>query len=153
MDVVHDPCGPDTFYTFSYTSGTTGMPKGVMLTHRNFVSNIAGMNKFDGEFELKDDDVYISYLPLAHVFERCLLMCAMGYKMQYGFFQGDVLKLREDLAVLQPTVMVSVPRLYNRFYDVMQQRIKELTGMKRKITEWGVQKKLYNLENYGMTTH
>lgn len=142
MDVVHDPCGPDTFYTFSYTSGTTGMPKGVMLTHRNFVSNIAGMYKFDGEFELKEDDVYISYLPLAHVFERCLLMCAMGYKMQYGFFQGDVLKLREDLAVLQPTVMVSVPRLYNRFFDVMQQRINELSGIKRKITDWGVEKKL-----------
>lgn len=81
-----DPVTADTFYTFSYTSGTTGMPKGVMLTHRNFVANIGGMNKFDGEFEIRDDDVYISYLPLAHVFERCLLMCAMGYKMQYGFF-------------------------------------------------------------------
>ena len=71
----------DTFYTFSYTSGTTGMPKGVMLTHRNFASNVGGMHKFDGEFEIKDDDVYISYLPLAHVFERCLLLCAMGYAM------------------------------------------------------------------------
>ena len=49
--------------------------------------------------------------------------------------------------------MVSVPRLYNRFYDVMQQKIKELTGAKRKITDWGVQKKLYNLENYAQTTH
>lgn len=98
--ITPDPVTADTFYTFSYTSGTTGMPKGVMLTHRNFVSNIGGMNKFDGEFEIRDDDVYISYLPLAHVFERCLLLCAMGSKMQYGFFQGDVLKLKEDLAVL-----------------------------------------------------
>jgi long-chain acyl-CoA synthetase len=96
------------------------MPKGVMLTHRNFVANIGGMHHFDGEFELRDDDVYISYLPLAHVFERCLLLCSMGYKMQYGFFQGDVLKIKEDLAVLKPTIMVSVPRLYNRFYDAMQ---------------------------------
>lgn len=143
----------DTFYTFSYTSGTTGMPKGVMLTHRNFASNVGGMHKFDGEFEIKDDDVYISYLPLAHVFERCLLLCAMGYAMQYGFFQGDVMKLRDDLAELKPTVMVSVPRLYNRFYDVMQQKIKETTGMKRKVIDWGVQKKLYNLENYGYTTN
>jgi long-chain acyl-CoA synthetase len=62
----------------------------------------------------------------------------MGFKMQYGFFQGDVLKLREDLAELKPTVMASVPRLYNRFYDVMQQKINELTGWKRTITDWGV---------------
>ena len=144
-----DPVTGDTFYTFSYTSGTTGMPKGVMLTHRNFASNIGGMHHFDGEFAIKSDDVYISYLPLAHVFERVLLLCSMGYAMQYGFFQGDVMKLREDLAVLKPTVMASVPRLYNRFYDVMQQKINETTGMKRKIIDWGIQKKLHNLQNYG----
>ena len=143
----------DTYYTFSYTSGTTGMPKGVMLTHLNFVANIGGMNHFDGEFELRDDDVYISYLPLAHVFERCLLVCAMGYKMMYGFFQGDVLKIKEDLAVLKPTIMVSVPRLYNRFYDVMQQKINELTGYKRTLTQWGIEKKLENLTTKAQTTH
>jgi len=140
-----DPVTGDTFYTFSYTSGTTGMPKGVMLTHRNFASNLGGMHRFDGEFEIKEDDVYISYLPLAHVFERVLLLCSMGNAMQYGFFQGDVMKLREDLAVLKPTVMASVPRLYNRFYDVMQQKINETTGMKRQIINWGVEKKLANL--------
>jgi len=62
------------------------MPKGVMLTHRNFVANIGGMNKFDGEFELRDDDVYISYLPLAHVFERLMLLTGMAIKMEIGFY-------------------------------------------------------------------
>jgi long-chain acyl-CoA synthetase len=52
--------------------------------------------------------------------------------------QGDVLKLTQDLAVLKPTVMVSVPRLYNRFYDLMQAKIRELTGMKKMLTEWGI---------------
>lgn len=144
---------PETMYTFSYTSGTTGMPKGVMLSHRNFVSNVGAMAGYDGEFELRNDDVYLSYLPLAHVFERCLMLCAMAYQMEYGFFQGDVLKLRDDLAELKPTIFVSVPRLYNRFYDVMQTKINELTGMKRRITDWGIQKKLYNLENYAKVTH
>ena len=75
-DVELDKVTPDTFYTFSYTSGTTGMPKGVMLTHRNFVSNCGGLSKFDGVFRIREDDVYFSYLPLAHVFERCILLLA-----------------------------------------------------------------------------
>jgi long-chain acyl-CoA synthetase len=72
-------------------------------------------------------------------------MCAMGYKMQYGFFGGDVMKLKDDLAILKPTIMASVPRLYNRFFDVMQQKIKEVTGAKRKLIDWGVAKKMKNL--------
>lgn len=63
------------------------------------------------------------------------------------------MKLKDDLAVLRPTVFVSVPRLFTRFYDVMQSKIKELEGMKRTICEWGIQKKLYNLENYAKVHH
>lgn len=70
---------PETIYTLSYTSGTTGMPKGVMLTHRNFASNIAAVNHFDGEFGMKSDDIYISYLPLAHVMERLFMLASMSY--------------------------------------------------------------------------
>ena len=55
------------------------------------------------------------------------------------------MRIKEDLAVLKPTIMVSVPRLNNRFYDAMQQKISELTGMKRTLVDWGVAKKLTNL--------
>ena len=111
------------------------------------------MNKFDGSLDFYDDDIYISYLPLAHVFERLLMLTCLSYYIQYGFYQGDVMKLREDLAELKPTLMISVPRLFNRFYDVMQAKVKELTGYKRTLCEWGIQKKLYNLENHGKLTH
>jgi long-chain acyl-CoA synthetase len=80
-EVKFDNVTGDTLYTFSYTSGTTGMPKGVMLSHRNFVCNIGAMTKFDPNFYINDRDVYLSYLPLAHVIERCLLLCALSYKM------------------------------------------------------------------------
>ncbi len=109
-----------------------------MLTQRNFISNAGGMNVFDGVFNFYPTDVYISYLPLAHAMERYLSIACMAYLVQYGFYGGDVLKLREDLAILKPTLMVSVPRLFTRFHDVMQQKINELTGMKRKLTDWGV---------------
>lgn len=74
-----DPVTPDTFYTFSYTSGTTGVPKGVMLTHRNFVVNIGGLDFYPDKYN--DEDTCISYLPLAHVFERLMLLTAMAVRM------------------------------------------------------------------------
>ena len=125
-----------------------------MLTHQNLVANIAGMETFDGNlFGIHDDDVYLSYLPLAHVVERCFMLCAMTYRMQYGFYQGDVQKIKEDLAELSPTVFCSVPRLYNRFYDVMQKGISELTGAKKYLVDRAIAAKMYYLATEGALTH
>ena len=99
-----------------------------MLTHGNFISNIGGMEKYDRDFKFYDDDIYISYLPLAHVFERFFMLGCMCNAVKYGFYQGEVLKLRDDLATLRPTLMVSVPRLYNKFYDVIKQKLEEAPG-------------------------
>ncbi|CDW80098.1 amp-binding enzyme family protein [Stylonychia lemnae] len=153
QNVIFETPEPDTVYTLCYTSGTTGMPKGVMITHKNMIANISAINRFDGVFSFQDDDVYISYLPLAHVFERMCMIACMTYQVRYGFFQGDVMKLKDDLAVLRPTLMVSVPRLFSRFYDGMQAKVKDLKGPSKTLFEWGLQKKLYNLKHYGKCTH
>jgi long-chain acyl-CoA synthetase len=102
------------------------MPKGVMLTHRNYIAGMGSLDFYDDKDKYEASDIYFSYLPLAHVFERLILLTSMAVGMQVGFYQGDVLKLTQDLAVLKPTIMVSVPRLFNRFYDLMQAKIKEL---------------------------
>lgn len=102
------------------------------------MANAGSISKFDGVFQFYPDDSYISYLPLAHVFERFIMIACMANQVQYGFFGGDVLKLKDDLVVLKPTLFASVPRLFTRFYDVMQSKINELQGYKRTLTDWGI---------------
>lgn len=91
------PVDKDTVYTICYTSGTTGIPKGVMLSHQNLVANIGGVDLLHEDDRYNENDTYISYLPLAHVYERLMLIISMAAKMRIGFYSGDVLKLTQDL--------------------------------------------------------
>jgi len=114
---------PDDICTLCYTSGTTGFPKGAILSHRNLVSStIAVMRQTDGAVMMKDD-VHISYLPASHIFERLLQtsMIAVGGCM--GFWQGDVKKLAIDMQALKPTIFPAVPRILNRLYDKVQTEV------------------------------
>jgi len=109
-----DPLPPGAMCSICYTSGTTGVPKGAMLSHAGMVASAAG--SLHGA-ELYPGDVYLSYLPLAHIYERMNLQALTHRGAAVGFYQGDVMKLMEDLEELRPTVFASVPRLYNRIYD------------------------------------
>ncbi|KAL4580568.1 hypothetical protein LXL04_016767 [Taraxacum kok-saghyz] len=108
-------CPPksDDIATICYTSGTTGTPKGVVLTHGNLISSVAAMSL---PIKFYSSDIYISYLPLAHIYERANQIMSVYSGVAVGFYQGDNLKLMDDLAVLRPTIFCSVPRLYNRIY-------------------------------------
>uniref|UniRef100_H2ZCS0 Long-chain-fatty-acid--CoA ligase n=1 Tax=Ciona savignyi TaxID=51511 RepID=H2ZCS0_CIOSA len=106
------PPKPSDLHTICYTSGTTGLPKGVMLTHGNLVANRAGVF-----LKMDNNDVHISYLPLAHVFERIVCVQVFTAGASVGFFQGDVKLLMGDVAALRPTIFPMVPRLINRMYD------------------------------------
>ncbi|XP_024926150.2 long chain acyl-CoA synthetase 7, peroxisomal isoform X2 [Ziziphus jujuba] len=106
------PPKPEDIATICYTSGTTGTPKGVVLTHGNLIANAAG---FSRAVKFYPSDV-ISYLPLAHIYERTNQVISVYSGVAVGFYQGDNLKLMDDIAVLRPTLFCSVPRLYNRIY-------------------------------------
>ncbi|KAJ4780273.1 Long-chain acyl-CoA synthetase 1 [Rhynchospora pubera] len=124
------PPKPDDIATICYTSGTTGTPKGVVLTHSSLIANVAG-SSFSVDFG--PSDVYISYLPLAHIYERVNQIGLVHYGVAVGFYQGDNLKLIDDLAVLRPTLFASVPRLYNRIYAGIINAVKESGGMKERL--------------------
>lgn len=147
---LHDPDKDDVF-TICYTSGTTGNPKGVMLSHANIIALTAAIEK--SPVKLGSKDVHLSYLPLAHIFERLMFFGVLSMGGSIGFYQGDVLKIVEDLAELRPTFFASVPRLFNRLYDKIQATLGELTGLKQKLANKGINAKLANLRKNGAVKH
>ena len=144
---------PETIGLLCYTSGTTGKPKGVKLTHRNMLAGATGLAHFDYMQVLNNSDTYISYLPMAHVLERLLQITCFYSSMKIGFFNGDILKLSNDLVTLKPTTFGSVPRLYYKFYSVLTQKIGELKGFKKKLIDRALRIKLEKLKKTGDPTH
>ncbi|XP_056416031.1 long-chain-fatty-acid--CoA ligase 1 isoform X1 [Hyla sarda] len=112
------PPKPEDLAVVCFTSGTTGNPKGAKLSHRNIVSNSAGFLKVTEDLAFPStQDVVLSFLPLAHMFERVVECVVLCHGARIGFFQGDIRLLMDDLKVLQPTIFPVVPRLLNRMFD------------------------------------
>uniref|UniRef100_A0A668B059 Long-chain-fatty-acid--CoA ligase n=1 Tax=Myripristis murdjan TaxID=586833 RepID=A0A668B059_9TELE len=112
------PPAPEDLSIVCFTSGTTGNPKGVMLTHGNVVADFSGFLKVtDVIIFPNQDDCLISFLPLAHMFERLIESVVYCHGGRIGFYQGDIRLLSDDMKALRPTIFPVVPRLLNRMYD------------------------------------
>jgi long-chain acyl-CoA synthetase len=135
----------DDLATLIYTSGTTGKPKGVMLSHKNVVSNvIASRERVPLEY---GNSKGLSFLPVCHIFERMIL-----YLYQYCgvsvYFAESIEKLTENAQEVKPDVMTAVPRLYEKIYDKIILKGEDLTGIKKKLFFWAVNLGL-NYKPYG----
>ncbi|XP_010280584.1 PREDICTED: long-chain-fatty-acid--CoA ligase 5 isoform X3 [Phaethon lepturus] len=115
------PPKPEDLCIVCFTSGTTGNPKGAMLTHQNVVANAAAfLRSTENIVECSSSDITMSYLPLAHMFERVVQTVVYSCGAKVGFFQGDIKLLTDDMKTLKPTLFPVVPRLLNRIYDKIQ---------------------------------
>lgn len=109
----HDPIppNPEDIHTICYTSGTTGVPKGALLSHKATCCDAYACLihiPIYGTFE----DCYLSYLPMAHVLERLIQILVLAGGGHVGFYQGSTKTLVDDMKALHPTVFTSVPRVY-----------------------------------------
>jgi long-chain acyl-CoA synthetase len=124
--------GGEEIAGFIYTSGTTGNPKGVLLTHKNLAYNVSAMHEI---FPMSPDDRSLSFLPWAHSFGQTVELhglFSMGASM--GIAEA-VDKIIENLSEVKPTLLFSVPRIFNRIYDGLQKRMAEEGGLKKSLFE------------------
>lgn len=134
-DVTELPEGPcqEDLACLVYTSGTTGRPKGVMLTHRNIVSNVRQVSEL---LQLTEKDVFLSFLPLSHTFERTVTYyssVAAGAKLA---FSRGVAHITDDLTLINPTHMCTVPRVFERIYAHVEAMRLKMTEKKRYFFDW-----------------
>ncbi|MBS0299321.1 MAG: long-chain fatty acid--CoA ligase [Proteobacteria bacterium] len=135
-EVRHMPSDPHALATIIYTSGTSGRPKGVMLSHHNILSNAAGCLQV---IPVLPDDVLLSFLPLSHTFER-----TSGYyvPMMAGAtiaYARSIPQLQEDLLTVRPTLLISVPRIYERVYAGIRTKLAEGSGFARWLFHFAVE--------------
>ena len=122
--------------TIIYTSGTTGVPKGVVLTHKNIMSNVTSALT---AFPITEDDVFLSFLPLCHIFERMA-----GYYTAFAAggtvcYAESIEKISTNLAEINPTIMTSVPRLFERIYSRIIRNVESQPEKKQKIFFWAIE--------------
>uniref|UniRef100_A0AC35GIV9 Long-chain-fatty-acid--CoA ligase n=1 Tax=Panagrolaimus sp. PS1159 TaxID=55785 RepID=A0AC35GIV9_9BILA len=135
---------PEDLFVICYTSGTTGTPKGVLINHRNIVANISAfvkcMDAFDPEI-CTTQNVIISYLPLSHMLEQVCHWTVLMFGGAIGYYSGDIAKLTDDLKALQPTIFPAVPRLLNRFNDLIQSKVSAAGFISKLIFKFAVYQK------------
>ncbi len=136
MEAVRQTIRPEHCATIIYTSGTTGFPKGVMLSHRNIVSNVVNASE-TFPFETKLDWRSLSFLPLNHIFERMVTYIYMRSGISV-YYAENLDSIGENLKEVKPHLFCTVPRLLEKVYDKIMAKGAELTGVKKKLFDWAI---------------
>jgi long-chain acyl-CoA synthetase len=134
LDTAARQVSPEQLASLIYTSGTTGQPKGVMLSHDNIVSNvIAALDRL----RFQADAVALSFLPLSHSFERTIDYCYF-YRGTTIAYAESIQTVPQNLLEVRPHVFVSVPRVYEKFYNRIQEQLAKASPLKRRLFDWAL---------------
>ena len=135
VETIKDSISEDDLVSIIYTSGTTGKPKGVMLTHKNIVSDVLGCEDRVPHKDSKNKG--LSFLPLCHVYERMIIYLFATNGISIYFAESNE-KLSENLKEIKPQYMTVVPRMVEKVYDAIYKRGTEAGGLKSKIFLWSI---------------
>lgn len=132
LQQIKDSITPQDVVSIVYTSGTTGNPKGVMLTHENFLANVRGILPI---IPTTGHNRILSYLPLCHVYER-MMNYAWHYLGLSFYYAENLAKIQDNMVELKPDIFTTVPRLLEKIYDKIIMKGRKLKGIKRKLFFW-----------------
>ena len=135
LDQARDAIAEGDVFTYIYTSGTTGPPKACMITHRNYYDMVGAVDDVP-EF-IKPGELVLLYLPLAHNFGRCLHLLSAYVGCTIAFCP-DPLRVGEAAQQVKPTVLPSVPRVFEKVHTAVQDSFDEATGVKRRLIDWAL---------------
>ena len=125
----------DDVHTIIYTSGTTGLPKGVMLSHRNLLANVQNAKEY---IDVSSQDSFLSFLPLSHALERtagCYVPLLSGASIYYAQSKETI---KEDILKARPTIIISVPRIFEKTYDAVWDVVRSSSKLKQRLFYWAL---------------